>query len=71
MHSIEMNPAVDNTAIPLKAAPLVHPLPNCDPSPNKSPPMAAATNRVVELILGEYHFSHYTWRLYRYFALGI
>lgn len=45
-------PAVDRIAIPVRAVPLVHPLPNCEPNPKNNPPSVANINRVVELILG-------------------
>ena len=46
-------PPVERTAIPLNAAPLVHPLPNCAPRPNNSPPKSPAITLVLALILGE------------------
>ena len=41
MKIIVRNPAVDKTAMPLSAAPLVHPLPKEAPMPNKMPPITA------------------------------
>ena len=48
-----MNPPRDNTAIPLKADPLVHPLPSCDPNPKRTPPVKARRSRFFEVIFGE------------------
>ena len=48
-----MNPPVESTAIPLKAAPLVQPLAIWAPIPNKIPPLNAKIKRRLFVILGE------------------
>ena len=48
-----MIPEAERTAIPLRAAPLVHPLANCDPIPKSNPPASAAISLRLLVILGE------------------
>ena len=45
-------PATEKLAIPDKAAPLVHPLPNCEPNPKKIPPRSAKIKRRLAVIFG-------------------
>ena len=40
-------PPAERTAMPLSAAPLVQPRPNCAPNPNSNPPTPANIRRVV------------------------
>src|SRR5450759_1897223 len=50
---IVINPPSDSTAIPLRAEPLVQPLPSCDPKPKSTPPPSARNNLFIEVIFGE------------------
>jgi len=52
MANMVMIPPNDITAIPLKAAPLVHPRPSCEPRPKSAPPIIAAIIRVPLVIFG-------------------
>ena len=49
----EIKPAVDKTAIPLRAAPLAQPLPNEAPIPTITPPRPATISHFLDVILGE------------------
>ena len=53
MAAIDKNPPKERTAIPLKAEPLVHPRPSCDPKPNNIPPIMARIILFLEVIFGE------------------
>lgn len=54
MLSIVKIPPVEKIAIPLKAAPLVQPLPSWEPKPNNAPPIIAAAILVPDLIAGDF-----------------
>src|SRR5450759_3182553 len=50
---IVTNPPSDSTAIPLRAEPLVQPLPSCDPKPKSTPPPNASNILFLDVIFGE------------------
>lgn len=53
MASMVIKPPVDNTAMPLNAAPLVQPRAICAPKPKSIPPNNAKISRRLLVILGE------------------
>lgn len=53
MDNMLIKPAVANTDMPLKAAPLVHPRAIWAPNPKSKPPIKANINLRLDEILGE------------------
>lgn len=60
MATIVRNPALDSTAMPDRAAPLVHPLASCAPYTKQTPPKNAISNLLLFVMRGDFSIFHFS-----------